>query len=211
MGEQLRLNGMPEPHLTPWRSLEGTREQAQELLDDPHASALDLLDAFAWSTLDARQRDALLAHPAVTYHDLRMALDLWNGVLRNRALSVLADGSVLLQWADSPAPKVRAIVAMNPSCPADLALRLSNDPHSGVRGNAACAPNLPSKRRLALANRDPDPAVREFVLWFITTTCGRAVVAGERYTAMHHGNKSDPDDVARITSYRLGDEPRAPV
>lgn len=211
MDEQLRLGGMPAPRADAPPPPEGSAQDAQALLDNPDAAADDLLQAFTWSSLPARLRDTLLLHPAILHKDLERALDEWTGALRDRALAVTDDVLVLQKHAQSPSPHVRAIVAMNPACPADLALRLSEDPHPGVRGNAACCPNLPKAQRLALANRDPDPEVREFVHWLVTTTDGAELIAGARYTALRDAGEHDAHSVGRIVSYGMGALGQAPV
>lgn len=181
---QLALDGMPEPIPLPHREpdLEDVDEQwVHGLLDDPDAAADDLLRAFAATAIAPRLRDAALLHPRLANLDLAPVLADWPQSRKDRAVSVTDSRTVLTQWAASPVPYDRAVVAMNPRCPADLARALADDLDPRVRVNAACCPQLERATRAAMANRDPDPGVRDFAHWLITTTAGRDFVAGHRY------------------------------
>lgn len=62
----------------------------------------------------------------------------------------------LARLADSADPDARALVALDPSAPAELVERLSHDPHPAVRGRMADDRRLPPARVLELFD---DPAV----------------------------------------------------
>ena len=151
-------------------------------LADPDTRADELLSAFRATSIQPRLRDALLLHPRVATVDLRRALADWPATLRDRAVSVTDNRAILEQWAHSPMAYERAVVAMNPRCPADLAIQLATDPEPAVRANSACCPNLPQNVRVAMANRDPDGAVRKFIRWLMTTISGQCILKGERYS-----------------------------
>jgi len=211
MSEQLQFSGMPKPIVSAVSSSDHRDDWAHELLKSRTASPLDLFHAYANSNLDARLRDALLRHASLTTTDLCMALELWTGTLRDRALSVARDPGLLRHYGESHLPQDRAIVAMNPACPGDLVHRLSEDHDAGVRGSAAACPNLPTIRRVEMARRDPDPDVREYAHWLLTTKNGRAVAAGERYFDLSGEHGSDPENMGRIISFGMYDVSQPPV
>lgn len=205
-GSQLELEGMPRPNATPPPSQDALRIDA--LLDDPDATVEDLLSAFRVPGGDARKRDACLLHPSISRIDLVATITNWPEAVRDRALSVTDDISALSHWARSPSPFDRAIVAMNPRCPSELAIDLARDPHAGVRLNALCCPQLPKAMRTAMANRDPDPDVREFAHWLITTITGRDIIDGHRYATV---SGRDDQNAVRVITYGISREPIAPA
>ncbi len=179
--EQLELAGMslPTAHSTP--APETDEPWVQALLDDPDASPEDLLRAFCSHEVNDRLRDAALLHPRLAGYDLVRVMASWPANTRDRAASATDNRTVLERWATSPVPYERAVAALNPRCPADLVLALSQDPHPGVRANAISNGHLPKRIRAGRANRDPDPDVRGFALWLMTTTGGFNLLDGCRY------------------------------
>lgn len=172
---------LPEPE-SRHRETRGP-DAVQALLRDCDARPDELLDAFATTDLDPLVREQALRHPRVSHDDLTNALKHWPVTLKDRAMSLIDDVRILREWAQSPIPYERAVVAMNPHCPRELAEELAQDPHCGVRANAACAPSLSRRSRARLALQDPDPEVRSFVHWLVTTPDGRKLTAGERYVS----------------------------
>lgn len=198
--EQLALDGMPQPVQLAECNLLIDDEWIEALLNDPDARAEDLLAAFKVHDVDPRQRDATLLHPRLAGFDLARAIVDWPEALRDRAVSVTDNRAVLEMWSRSPIPYERAVVAMNPHCPLDLAIALARDPEPGVRVNAVCCPQLPRAERAGIANRDPDPDVREFTRWLMMTTRGRDIIEGHRYAQA--AGESD-GIVVRVVTYGI--------
>jgi hypothetical protein len=198
--EQLALEGMPEPLELPERDPVIDEDWVQDLLDNPDAPVEELLTAFQISGIDPRLRDATLLHPRLASVDLATAISGWPESTRDRAVSVTDNRPLLEKWADSPIPFERAVVAMNPRCPADLASALASDPEPAVRANAVCCPQLPRPERAGIANRDPNPDVRDFTRWLMTTIRGRDILEGHRY-AQAPGESDGV--VARVVTYGL--------
>ena len=206
--EQLALEGMPEPLELPEGEPVMDEDWVQELLDNPDAPVEELLTAFQISGIDPRLRDATLLHPRLASVDLATAIGDWPESMRDRAVSITDNRPLLEQWAKSPIPYERAVVAMNPRCPADLASALASDPEPAVRANAVCCPQLPRPERAAIANRDPDPDVRGFTRWVLTTLKGQDFVAGHRY-AQAPGKAEGV--VARVITYAITRDDQPPV
>lgn len=206
--EQLALDGMPEPVEVPECRRLIDVEWIEALLNDPDALPEDLLAAFRAHDVDPRQRDATLLHPRLAGFDLARAIVDWPESLRDRAVSVTDNRAVLEMWSRSPIPYERAVAAMNPHCPVDLAIALARDPEPGVRANAVCCPQLPRAERAGIANRDPDPDVREFTRWLMTTTRGRDILEGHRYAQAPGGSDGV---VARVVTYGIGRRTVNPV
>lgn len=206
--EQLALDGMPEAVETPECNRLIDDEWIEALLNDPDARAEDLLAAFQAHDVDPRRRDATLLHPRLASLDLASAIVDWPETLRDRAVSVTDNRAVLEMWSRSPNPYERAVVAMNPHCPLDLAIALARDPEPGVRANAVCCPQLPRAERAGIANRDPDPDVREFTRWLMMTTRGRDILEGHRYAQA--SGESD-GVVARVVTYGMERSTSPPI
>lgn len=206
--EQLTLGGMPEPVELPDCRRHIDDKWIEALLNDPDARIEDLLAAFQAHYVDPRRRDATLLHPRLADIDLARAMGDWPEALRDRAVSVTDNRAVLEMWSRSPIPYERAVVAMNPHCPLDLAIALAHDPEPGVRANAVCCPQLPRSERAAIANRDRDPEVRDFTRWLMTTTRGRDILEGHRYAQAP--GESD-GIVARVVTYGIGRRTVIPV
>lgn len=206
--EQLRLEGMPDPIQAPSVDDVVDDEWVQDLLDDPDARVEDLLRGFRSTAVEPRVRDATLLHPCIATVDMLQAIADWPPSVRARAASVTDNRALLERWARSPVPYERSVVAMNPHCPADLACRLAEDPEPAVRANVACCPQLPRATRAAMGNRDPNPDVREFTRWLMTTDAGRDFVAGHRY-AQAPGEAEGV--VARVITYGIDHDLIPPV
>jgi hypothetical protein len=191
----------PGPESRPREVLDAAAAHA--LLDDCDARPEQLLEAFATTGLDPLLRDQTLRHPRLTYEDLTTAMRYWPASLKERAMSVIDDVRILRDWATSPVPYERAVVAMNPHCPEAFAEELARDPHRGVRANAACAPALSRHSRARLALEDPDPEVRAFVHWLLTTPDGRKLTAGERYVSEEPWAGFPPGEQIRIITYEM--------
>lgn len=182
--------------------------RAEDLLADPESNPVDLLDVFADTGLDPQTRDATLMHPAVTSEEILLCFDRWPQALIDRAMSVTDDRALLERWMASPVPFERAVVAMNPHCPYDISILLAGDDHPAVRSNVACCPQLPSSLRAGIATQDPDPTVREFAHWLLTTTAGRDLIEGRRYAAIDARNDDTPN---RVIAYGISREVMPPV
>ncbi|MDQ1245829.1 MAG: hypothetical protein QG597_196 [Actinomycetota bacterium] len=192
-------------------SSHGRRRCGRALLLDPSARPDEILQAFEWTDLDLAMRDQLIRHPALSQADVLGALALWQGGLRARALSAIQDDGVLTQLAASTSVEVRASVAMNPTCPAELALRLSWDPSPQVRLNAACAPSLPAERRRELRDSDPDPTVRDGVAWLMSSADGQYAIGGGRDAVEQPRPIEHPEEATRAASFGLNSLLRPPV
>lgn len=179
--------------------------RVRNLLDDPDAKAADLLTAFRLTLVHPPLRDALLRHPRISEVDLRSELRAWPAAVRDRAMSATDQVPAIEWWARSADPFERAIAGMNPYCPRALAEVLADDPHPGVRANAACCPQLPAGMRARLAHRDPDDGVRDFAAWLIATDEGHELTSGNRYSLIGDG------DIHRVVAYGMGREAKPPV
>lgn len=206
MSGQLEFPGMPgpidrqEPAGPAW-----DEDDVRALLHNPDASPADLPAAFSDSSAPPDLRDALPRHPALAGIDVLRAASAWPTSLRDRLMSVIDHRDALDTWANSPDPFDRAVAAMNPHCPADIAEQLAVDPHPGVRANAACNPHLSPRTRARLAHRGPEEMVRAFVAWLIASDQGRAVVASSRYA------QGSDDGPLRVIAYGMDREDHPPV
>lgn len=198
--EQLELAGMPGPVDSWSTALDADGVWVQVLLDDPDAAAEDLLRAFCSHEVNEQLRDSVLLHPRLAGYDLGQAMAAWPENTRDRAAAVTDDRTVIGRWATSRVPFDRAVAAMNPHCPGDIVLTLAQDTHPGVRANAVCNGNLPRKIRAGIANRDPDPDVRDFTRWIMTTTAGRNLIDGCRYTPT---DRDSDESLGRVIVYGM--------
>lgn len=185
---------MPPPDLCPQSA---TAAAARSLLDDPDVTAGQLFELVSCAGLSVRLRAEAAGHPVLT------ALDVLSIVQRSRppadfVLACTTRMDVLDLMADDTRHTTRAIAAFNPATSAATLQRLASDPHHAVRVNAGLNGNLPTSTRTRLARHDPDPRVREEVLWAMTTAQGRAVLDGARYATLD----TDPtDEESRVLAW----------
>lgn len=200
---QLTLLGMPEPSNVPSDATRANDDWGQAVVNDPGARPHDLLTIFADNRIDPRTRDAALQHPSLALIDLRALINHWPEELKDRAVSSTTNRMLLDRWAFSRVVYERAVVAMNPSCPDDLAVMLAQDSEPAVRMNALCCPQLPRSFLRDAATHDADDEVRDFARWLIASPKGQALARGERY---FHADESS--DVGRVVAW--GITPRLP-
>jgi hypothetical protein len=205
--EQLALPGMPEPSDVPPHQVRALDDAwVQALVDDPLTRPHDLLAAFQNNRLDPRLRDTALQHPSIGLVDLGALIRDWPEGLQERAVSTTTNLMLLQRWATSRVVYERAVVAMNPHCPDDLAIMLSTDPEPAVRMNALCCPQLPRYLLRNAVTHDPDSDVRDFARWLITSPKGRALTSGERYFTADGG-----EDVGRVVAWGITRQSSPPV
>lgn len=195
---QLMLDDMPKPTTQPAHALSDDDSCVHKLINSPCALPHDLLVAFQNVGLDPRTRDALLQHPSIDLVDLDELIGAWTENLKDRVAFAVTNLMLLKRWASSPVVYERAVVAMNPFCPDDLAIMLAGDPEPAVRMNALCCPQLPRSLLRDAATDDPDDDVREFARWLITSTRGRALTSGERYF-----RAEGSQDVVRVIAWGI--------
>lgn len=203
---QLTLHGMPEPRDVPAEATHADDANAQALIDDPSTRPHELLTVFQDNKIDPRTRDAALQHPSLSLIDLHAIINDWPEHLKDRAVSTTTNRMLLDRWASSRVVYERAVVAMNPSCPDDLAVMLARDPEPAVRMNALGCPQLPRYLLRDAATHDPDRDVRDFARWLITSAKGQALISGERY--FHTEGSSD---VGRVVAWGISRQSLPPV
>jgi hypothetical protein len=152
-----------------------------ELLNDPTASAEQLLTVVDDHLVDGQLRDGALNHPSIGPETTELLLIRADPDRRRRLLAAIENPDVLSAWANSHDPADRAIVAFNPYTPPGVVGRLGRDPDPRVRANTVFNPALPLAMVRAMRQADVDANVREAAETALTTSAGWALRSGQRW------------------------------
>ena len=163
----------------------------------------ELVAIFVSTSASQRTRCAALNHPRMSSRRVGQIVAM-GGTPAERALAMTMDTGVLEHWAASPDPYVRALCAFNPATPGSVLMELVGDIEPVVRVNAAMNGGLPRSERVQVALHDPEPAVREQVVWTMTTVGGRDILEGARYAVLRDDDGGEAPEEYRVLVYPLG-------
>lgn len=151
------------------------------ILNNPDVAEVDLLEVVESLEIDGELRDAALNHPAVSDEAISSLVAEASGDRRQRLLAGVERPQVLREWARSPDPEERRLVAFNPHTPQDAVDGLTDDEDPAVRANVVFNPRVSAARVGLIAVTDPDPDVREAAESALTTVAGWSLRQGRRW------------------------------
>ena len=163
----------------------------------------ELVAIFVSSGSSQRARSTALNHPNMSSRRVDQIVAM-GGSPAERALAMTTDTGVLERWAASPDPYMRALCAFNPATSGSVLMDLVGDPEPVVRVNAAMNGGLPRSERVRVALHDPEEAVREQVMWTMTTVGGRDILDGARYAILQDDDGGGEPEEYRVLVYPLG-------